>query len=140
PAWFRWQRTFTGCCSPRWAILSGAWSSLPCSIGGKLRPARPPERLLTCLFERPLACGQKVNSPCMARIPFCKSRRTEMARTRILTDPEEIRRWAEERGAKPACVRGTGGDGDVGMIRLDFPGYSGAESLEHISWDEWSDK
>lgn len=26
------------------------------------------------------------------------------------------------------------------MIRLDFPGYSGADSLEHISWDEWFDK
>jgi hypothetical protein len=25
------------------------------------------------------------------------------------------------------------------MIRLDFPGYSGEDSLEHISWDEWFD-
>src|SRR2546430_4865445 len=40
----------------------------------------------------------------------------------------------------PACVRGTGGKDDVGMIRLDFPGYSGEESLEEISWDEWFDK
>ena len=23
------------------------------------------------------------------------------------------------------------------MIRLDFPGFSGAESLQEISWDEW---
>jgi hypothetical protein len=23
------------------------------------------------------------------------------------------------------------------MIRLDFPGFSGRESLDHISWDEW---
>ncbi len=57
-----------------------------------------------------------------------------------LTDPEEIRRWAEERGAKPACVRGTGGKGDIGMLRLDFPGYSGEESLEPISWDDWLEK
>lgn len=67
-----------------------------------------------------------------------------MARTsrsaRPLTDHEEIRRWAEERGAHPACVRRTGGDGDVGMIRLDFPGYSGEQSLEEISWDEWFQK
>jgi len=56
---------------------------------------------------------------------------------RILTDPEEIRRWAEERGAKPTCVKGTGGGSDAGMIRLDFPGYSGAESLQPISWDDW---
>jgi hypothetical protein len=37
-------------------------------------------------------------------------------------------------------VRGTGGGQDVGMIRLDFPGYSGAQSLEHIDWDEWFQK
>lgn len=54
-----------------------------------------------------------------------------------LTDHEEIRRWAEERGGSPACVRGTGDQGDIGMIRLDFPGYSGADSLEPISWDDW---
>jgi hypothetical protein len=57
--------------------------------------------------------------------------------SRITHDHEEIRRWAEERGAKPACVRGTGGEDDIGMLRLDFPGYSGEDKLEHISWDEW---
>ena len=56
------------------------------------------------------------------------------------TDHEEIKRWAEERGAHPACVRGTGNKGDIGMIRLDFPGYSGADSLEEISWDEFFEK
>jgi hypothetical protein len=67
-----------------------------------------------------------------------------MARTsassRPLTDHNEIRRWAEERGAHPACVRGTGDGDDVGMIRLDFPGYSGEGKLEEIPWDEWFDK
>jgi ferritin-like metal-binding protein YciE len=53
------------------------------------------------------------------------------------TDHDEIRQWAEERGAKPACVRGTGKKGGVGMIRLDFPGYTGAEKLQEITWDEW---
>ena len=53
------------------------------------------------------------------------------------TDHDEIRRWAESRGARPACVRGTGGGDDTGMIRLDFPGYSGAESLQPIDWDQW---
>jgi hypothetical protein len=28
----------------------------------------------------------------------------------------------------------------VGMIRLDFPGYSGEQSLEHIEWDDWFQK
>jgi ferritin-like metal-binding protein YciE len=57
-----------------------------------------------------------------------------------LTDREEIRQWAEDRGAQPSCVRGTGGKGDIGMLRLDFPGYSGEDSLEPIEWDEWFDK
>jgi hypothetical protein len=26
------------------------------------------------------------------------------------------------------------------MLRLDFPGYSGADSLQEISWDEWFEK
>jgi hypothetical protein len=64
-----------------------------------------------------------------------------MARkSRVLTDHEEIRRWAEERDAQPACVRGTGSEEDVGMIRLDFPGYSGETSLEPIEWEEWLQK
>lgn len=64
-----------------------------------------------------------------------------MARkSRVLTDHDEIRSWAEERDAQPACVRGTGSEEDVGMIRLDFPGYSGETSLEPIEWDEWLQK
>ena len=60
--------------------------------------------------------------------------------SRILTDHEEIKRWAEERGAKPAAVESTGGGADPGIIRLDFPGYSGSGSLEEIEWDEWFEK
>jgi hypothetical protein len=60
-----------------------------------------------------------------------------MASAQPVTDHQKIRRWAEARGAKPACVRGTGGKADPGMIRLDFPGFSGSDSLQEISWDEW---
>jgi hypothetical protein len=61
------------------------------------------------------------------------------SKERVLTDHEEIRQWAEERRAMPARVRGTGGNGDIGIIRLMFPGYSESEedSLEEIGWDEW---
>ena len=65
------------------------------------------------------------------------SRRGRTSASRVLTDHDEIRRWAEERKAAPACVRGTGSGNDPGMIRLDFPGFSGARSLEHIDWNEW---
>jgi hypothetical protein len=55
------------------------------------------------------------------------------------TDREEIRRWAESRGGKPARVQDTGSGDDPGLIRLMFPEASQAEddNLEEISWDEW---
>lgn len=56
---------------------------------------------------------------------------------RVLIEHDEIREWAEARGAKPATVSATLTDEDVGIIRLDFPGYTGAGSLETIEWDEW---
>lgn len=60
--------------------------------------------------------------------------------TKRTTNHDEIRKWAEERHAEPACVQGTGNPRDLGMIRLNFPGYSGAQSLAPISWDEWFEK
>ena len=57
--------------------------------------------------------------------------------TRALINHDEIRKWADSRGAVPSCVIGTGNKGDVGMIRLDFPGFSGEGKLQPISWDEW---
>ncbi|MBV9406581.1 MAG: hypothetical protein JO211_14650 [Acidobacteriaceae bacterium] len=55
-------------------------------------------------------------------------------------DHEEIRRWAEERGGKPSHVKQTGSAGDVGILRIDFPGYSGEGRLEPVQWDEWFQK
>lgn len=52
-------------------------------------------------------------------------------------DRSVIRRWAEERGATPSHVKSTGAAGDVGILRFDFPGYSGEESLEPIAWEEF---
>ena len=59
-------------------------------------------------------------------------------RSKTTTDHEEIQRWAEARNAHPSRVKGTGRKkGDVGMVRLDFPGFSGEGSLQEISWDEF---
>jgi hypothetical protein len=63
-----------------------------------------------------------------------------MATTKVTTDHDEIRRWAESRGGTPARVKGTGGrrgKDDPGMIRIDFPGWSGEDSLEPIDWETW---
>jgi hypothetical protein len=56
------------------------------------------------------------------------------------TDHDEIRRWVEEHDGKPATVRGTGSNGDAGILRIDFPGGAGDDRLEPIEWDEWFEK
>lgn len=57
------------------------------------------------------------------------------------TDHQTIREWAEARCARPTTVRGTAGKGeDAGLLRLDFPDYSGQDRLEEISWDDFFQK
>src|SRR4051794_13845694 len=55
------------------------------------------------------------------------------------TDHDTIRKWVEERGGCPARVKRTGRGGDPGILRIDFPGYSGQTSLERIAWPEFFD-
>jgi hypothetical protein len=62
-----------------------------------------------------------------------------MGSAKRTTDHEEIKHWVEERGGQPACVKGRGGEEDPGILRIDFPGFSGEETLAHISWDDWFD-
>ena len=59
----------------------------------------------------------------------------------ITTDDEEIREWAEARNGTPASVLGTRrGKEEAGLLRIDFPGYSGKESLCPIEWNEFFEK
>ncbi len=60
--------------------------------------------------------------------------------SRTTTDHDEIRRWAEERGGRPATVSGTGDETEPGVLRIYFPGYSAEDTLEEITWDEFLDK
>jgi hypothetical protein len=53
------------------------------------------------------------------------------------TDHNEIKSWVEERGGHAARVRGTEGKNSVGLLRIDYPGFSGEETLEEITWDEF---
>jgi hypothetical protein len=57
--------------------------------------------------------------------------------TRTTTDHDEIRKWAEEHGGAPAAVRGTASDDSPGVLRIDFPGGAGEDTLQHIDWEEW---
>src|SRR5204862_3911787 len=56
------------------------------------------------------------------------------------TNHDEIRKWVEERKGRPAAVKATERKGDPGLLRIDFPGYSGEDSLEPISWEEFFKK
>ena len=56
------------------------------------------------------------------------------------TDHDKIRAWVEERGGYPATVRDTGEGDDPGVLRIDFPGYSGEETLERIDWETFFEK
>jgi hypothetical protein len=63
------------------------------------------------------------------------------SKSKVTTDHDEIRRWVEERGGRPAIVKATGGKGDdAGILRIDFPGFSGQGTLEPISWEEFFEK
>ena len=56
---------------------------------------------------------------------------TGTSEAKVTTDHDEIRKWVEERGGHPAQVKGTE------LLRIDYPGYSGEQRLEEISWDEF---
>jgi hypothetical protein len=56
--------------------------------------------------------------------------------SKTTTDHEEIKQWVEERGGNPAIVKGTEKGGSA-LLRIDYPGYSGEDTLEEISWDEF---
>lgn len=62
-----------------------------------------------------------------------------MASAKATVDHDTIRNWVEQHGGCPAHVKGTGGKQDPGILRIDFTGFSGQQSLERISWDEFFD-
>jgi hypothetical protein len=56
--------------------------------------------------------------------------------SKTTTDHDEIRKWAEERGAVPAAVEGTGDqpdhDPDAGLLRFEFRDN---DSLDEVDWE-----
>jgi len=56
--------------------------------------------------------------------------------SKTTTDHKEIQRWVEERGGHPAIVKGTEKGGSA-LLRIDYPGFSGEDRLEEISWEEF---
>lgn len=63
-----------------------------------------------------------------------------MASAKTTTNHNIIKKWVEQRGGCPARVKGTGATaGDPGLLRIDYPGFSGQDTLEEIEWEEFFD-
>lgn len=58
-----------------------------------------------------------------------------MSQGKTTTDHRTIRNWVEDRGGRPARVKGTGSSSDAGLLRFDFG--TPEDSLEPVSWDEF---
>ena len=56
------------------------------------------------------------------------------------TNHDEIRKWVEARGGRPACVKTTGSKNDIGLLRIDYPGRGDDDKLQPIEWDEFFQK
>ncbi len=76
--------------------------------------------------------SQEIQSPeRMDRMRF-----GNVERTRVTRNHDIIRQWAERRGARPATMPGSEDNGQLRVLRFDFPGYGGAV-LRPVNWDEW---
>jgi hypothetical protein len=81
--------------------------------------------------------GRSRPSPSSSRTR--RSGGSSTAKAQRTRDHEEIRQWAEARGGHPAMVQASRqkGQNPAGILRIDFPGFSGKGSLQEVSWDEW---
>lgn len=56
-----------------------------------------------------------------------------MSTAKKITDHDQIKRWAEDRGGVPAVVIATEAGENAGLLRFDFDGRD--DSLREIDWD-----
>jgi hypothetical protein len=65
-----------------------------------------------------------------------------MALSKTTQDHEEIRKWAEKRGAVPAEVASTHSKNEPGILRFCFPQArdKNNDKLTEISWDDFFEK
>lgn len=65
-----------------------------------------------------------------------------MTLSRTTRDHDEIRKWAEARGAVPSEVASTHNRNEPGILRFHFPNAPGEKdgNLREISWDAFFEK
>jgi hypothetical protein len=56
-----------------------------------------------------------------------------MSKAKTITNHDEIRKWAEARGGRPARVKATADKNGGGVLRFDFGDKD--DALEEIGWD-----
>ena len=59
--------------------------------------------------------------------------------SKTTTDHDTIKKWAEERGGRPASVSGSGDGDEPGVLRIDFEDGN-EDRLDEISWDDFFEK
>lgn len=64
-----------------------------------------------------------------------KRRGSHRKNAETTVDHAKIQQWIEARGGRPATVKGSGGEEIAGILRVDFPGYSGKATLLPIPWE-----
>ena len=62
-----------------------------------------------------------------------------MSEASVTTDRRTIQKWTEDRDGWPARVKGTNRGGKSGILRIDYEGYAGEDTLERITWEEFFD-
>ena len=62
-----------------------------------------------------------------------------MSDAKVTTDHRKIQEWTESRGGWPARVKGTDTAKKTGILRIDYKGFSGEDTLERITWEEFFD-
>jgi hypothetical protein len=73
------------------------------------------------------------------RCPMARANSKSSNSAIVTRDHDEIVRWVEERGGRPATVKGTARSG-AGVLRIDFPGQGEDAKMQHLSWDEFFEK
>jgi hypothetical protein len=81
--------------------------------------------------------GRRVSFERTASLEICAQDIGDQAMSdaQTTTDHEAIRKWADERGGRPATVKATEEDGHAGILRIDFGPKE--KSLDPIDWKEF---
>jgi hypothetical protein len=64
-----------------------------------------------------------------------RAKRTQIEKNISTTDHATIRQWIEERGGKPAVVKGS--CDEIRILRIQFPDSELREKADELGWDEF---